>query len=204
MMRSRFSVSDTLIRDEIETHLRRIPDLDRALSRLALDRGGPRDLAAIRERSGGGRGAARGPVPHRPARGSGRGETGSDGPSDPVGPARSRACGPSRPCSCADWGQPFAQGLQRELDEVRPACATRGAVSSRGLQRSISMATGASPSLKIKAKTSWAYFHRNHGDPRAKELSARCSERFIHRQDNRQRRALHLTRSLWELETKAS
>jgi len=28
--------------------LRRVPDLDRALSRLALDRGGPRDLAAVR------------------------------------------------------------------------------------------------------------------------------------------------------------
>lgn len=29
--------------------LRRVPDLERALSRLALDRGGPRDLAAIRD-----------------------------------------------------------------------------------------------------------------------------------------------------------
>jgi DNA mismatch repair ATPase MutS len=28
--------------------LRRVPDMDRALSRLALDRGGPRDLTAIR------------------------------------------------------------------------------------------------------------------------------------------------------------
>ncbi len=29
-------------------HLREVPDLDRALSRLSLDRGGPRDLTAIR------------------------------------------------------------------------------------------------------------------------------------------------------------
>ena len=29
--------------------LRRVPDLERALSRLALDRGGPRDLAAVRD-----------------------------------------------------------------------------------------------------------------------------------------------------------
>jgi DNA mismatch repair protein MutS len=29
--------------------LRRVPDIDRALSRLALDRGGPRDLAAMRD-----------------------------------------------------------------------------------------------------------------------------------------------------------
>ena len=36
------------LRETLRGHLRRCPDLDRALSRLALDRGGPRDLAAIR------------------------------------------------------------------------------------------------------------------------------------------------------------
>ena len=34
---------------EIRDGLRRAPDMDRALSRLSLDRGGPRDLAAIRD-----------------------------------------------------------------------------------------------------------------------------------------------------------
>ncbi len=34
--------------DRLREALRRVPDLDRALSRLALDRDGPRDLAAIR------------------------------------------------------------------------------------------------------------------------------------------------------------
>ena len=33
---------------DLREALRRVPDIDRALSRLALDRGGPRDLAAIR------------------------------------------------------------------------------------------------------------------------------------------------------------
>lgn len=33
---------------DLRDSLRKVPDLDRALSRLALDRGGPRDLAAIR------------------------------------------------------------------------------------------------------------------------------------------------------------
>jgi len=33
---------------DLRDALRKVPDLDRALSRLALDRGGPRDLAAIR------------------------------------------------------------------------------------------------------------------------------------------------------------
>ncbi len=43
-----YLVSDSLLRDELRNSLRRSPDMDRALSRLALDRGGPRDLAAIR------------------------------------------------------------------------------------------------------------------------------------------------------------
>ena len=34
--------------ESLREALRKVPDLDRALSRLALDRGGPRDLAAIR------------------------------------------------------------------------------------------------------------------------------------------------------------
>jgi len=37
------------LRADIRDTLRRTPDLERALSRLALDRGGPRDLAAIRD-----------------------------------------------------------------------------------------------------------------------------------------------------------
>jgi DNA mismatch repair protein MutS len=35
-------------REALRSDLRRVPDMDRALSRLALDRGGPRDLTAIR------------------------------------------------------------------------------------------------------------------------------------------------------------
>ena len=36
------------LRDRLRDALRRVPDMDRALSRLALDRGGPRDMTAIR------------------------------------------------------------------------------------------------------------------------------------------------------------
>ena len=36
------------LRDKLREALRRVPDIDRALSRLALDRDGPRDMAAIR------------------------------------------------------------------------------------------------------------------------------------------------------------
>lgn len=39
---------NTRLREALREALRRVPDIDRALSRIALDRGGPRDLGAIR------------------------------------------------------------------------------------------------------------------------------------------------------------
>ena len=44
----RFGMEQSRLRDDLRTDLKRAPDIDRALSRLALDRGGPRDLTAIR------------------------------------------------------------------------------------------------------------------------------------------------------------
>jgi len=44
-----FFVTSLQVRNDIREVLRRIPDIDRALSRLALERGGPRDLAGIRD-----------------------------------------------------------------------------------------------------------------------------------------------------------
>ena len=43
-----FAVQQARFRQDLRDHLRKVPDLDRALSRLGLDRGGPRDLAGIR------------------------------------------------------------------------------------------------------------------------------------------------------------
>lgn len=44
----RFLYNNPTLRDILHGHLRQVPDMDRALSRLALERAGPRDLAAIR------------------------------------------------------------------------------------------------------------------------------------------------------------
>jgi DNA mismatch repair protein MutS len=41
--------ADTLLRERLRKALKGAPDMPRALSRLAMDRGGPRDLAAIRD-----------------------------------------------------------------------------------------------------------------------------------------------------------
>ncbi len=43
-----FAAEDSLIASDLREALRKTPDLDRALSRLSLERGGPRDLTAIR------------------------------------------------------------------------------------------------------------------------------------------------------------
>ena len=42
-------VADSGLRDEVRNRLKAAPDLARALSRIVVDRGGPRDLAAIRD-----------------------------------------------------------------------------------------------------------------------------------------------------------
>jgi DNA mismatch repair protein MutS len=44
-----FFATDERLRDGLRAVLRQAPDLERALSRLALGRGGPRDLAAVRD-----------------------------------------------------------------------------------------------------------------------------------------------------------
>jgi DNA mismatch repair protein MutS len=44
-----FFVGDAPLRDGVRAALRRAPDLERALARLALGRGGPRDLASVRD-----------------------------------------------------------------------------------------------------------------------------------------------------------
>ncbi|GAA6209723.1 DNA mismatch repair protein MutS [Cognatishimia sp. WU-CL00825] len=43
-----FMAQNSPLGSTLRDHLKRVPDLDRALSRLSLDRGGPRDLSAIR------------------------------------------------------------------------------------------------------------------------------------------------------------
>ena len=48
-MRSRHSSPTARLRDELRTTLRAAPDMSRALARLSVGRGGPRDLAGLRD-----------------------------------------------------------------------------------------------------------------------------------------------------------
>ena len=45
----RFFIDNNRLRDDIRALLKQCPDIERALSRLSLERGGPRDLASIRD-----------------------------------------------------------------------------------------------------------------------------------------------------------
>ncbi|MEE3071530.1 MAG: DNA mismatch repair protein MutS [Pseudomonadota bacterium] len=47
-----YAVDNSTLANRLRDSLRRVPDLDRALSRLSLDRAGPRDLASIRNAIG--------------------------------------------------------------------------------------------------------------------------------------------------------
>ena len=97
--------------------LRRVPDLERALSRLALDRGGPRDLAAIRD------GLAqaerlRGGARRRAAGGAGRGAGGAGRARGAGRRCWTRRWWRSRRCLLRDGGM-VAAGYDAELDETR-------------------------------------------------------------------------------------
>jgi DNA mismatch repair protein MutS len=47
-----FALAEERLREELRLVLRRCPDIERAMARLALGRGGPRDLAALRDTLG--------------------------------------------------------------------------------------------------------------------------------------------------------
>ncbi len=192
-----FCVSDTLVRDELEAELRRIPDLDRALSRLALDRGGPRDLAAIRD-----------------------GLTGADCLQKRLEPidlptlladAADTLTGHDQlirllddalvaepPVQLRDGGL-IAPGYHEELDEARTLRDEgRGVIA--GMQTEYAEATGVQ-SLKIKHNNVLGYFIETTATHAEKMLNPPLSERFIHRQTTAN--AVRFTTvELSELETK--
>src|SRR6185437_15444540 len=94
-----FFAEDERLREDIRIVLRRCPDCERALSRIALGRGGPRDLAALRDTLGEVPGlrqrlvaGAATPHPNPPPQG-GRGLDSAPLPSSPTSP--SPLAGPS-------------------------------------------------------------------------------------------------------------
>ena len=173
-----FFVSDGRVRDDLELHLRRIPDLDRALSRLALDRGGPRDLAAIRD---GLRAAvALGAVLHDlelPALlAQARGDLGGH---DDLGALLDRALVAEPPLQLRD-GSSIAPGYDPDLDAARHLRDEgRGVIG--GMQADYIAQSGVG-SLKIRHNNVLGYFIETTATHAQKMLSPPLAEQFIHRQ----------------------
>ncbi len=161
------------VRGGLRAKLRAVPDIDRALSRLALDRGGPRDLAAIR--AGLAQGAAvAGMLPEVFAEVAGalRGH-------EVIVALLDAALVAEPPLLTRDGGF-IAPGYDAELDEARELRDEgRGVIA--GMQAEYVEATGIG-SLKIRHNNVLGYFIETTATHAERMLSPPLSETFIHRQ----------------------
>ncbi len=166
------------LRDDLRSDLRKVPDIDRALSRLALDRGGPRDLAAIRN------GLLQAEMI---ASRLGRGEL-----PDLIAEAAKDLTGHSRltglldaalvaepPLLSRDGGF-IAKAHDPDLDEARKL-RDEGRSVIAAMQADYIRDTGIA-SLKIKHNNVLGYFIETTATHAEKMLSPPLSETFIHRQ----------------------
>ena len=173
----RFLKDQPSLREALRAELRRVPDMDRALSRLALDRGGPRDLTAIRAGISGAlrvsdmlvvgvppllATAARALVGH-----------------EVLSALLEEALVAEPPLLVRDGGF-VATGFDAELDETRQLRDEgRGVVA--GMQADYIAATGIQ-SLKIKHNNVLGYFIETTTTHADKMFAQPLSETFIHRQ----------------------
>ncbi|MGA0776594.1 MAG: DNA mismatch repair protein MutS [Gemmobacter sp.] len=158
--------------------LRAVPDIDRALSRLALDRGGPRDLGAIRAGLEGARAVAGLlDAPEAPPllTEAGAGLTGHEAISAPL----AAALLPDLPLLARDGGF-VAPGHDAALDEARTLRdEARGVIAA--LQAQYAAETGIA-SLKIRHNNVLGYFIETTATHAERMLTGPLAARFIHRQ----------------------
>ena len=172
----RHLVEGGALRHGLREALRMVPDIDRALSRLALDRGGPRDLAAIRGglAQAGAMAARLDAVPQVLAEAAGA----LRGHGDLV-ELLDRALVAEPPVLARDGGF-VAEGFDDDLDQTRQLRDEgRGVIA--GMQAGFIEATGIS-GLKIKHNNVLGYFIETTDTHAARMLAPPLSERFIHRQ----------------------
>ncbi|MFZ1728352.1 MAG: DNA mismatch repair protein MutS, partial [Albidovulum sp.] len=173
-----YLVENARLAGDLRGDLKKAPDMDRALSRLALDRGGPRDLAAIRAglRQAGDI-AQRLDLPDLPDR-LGQSAMALVGHDDLV-TLLDRALVAEPPLLTRDGGF-VAPGYDAGLDEARQLRDEGRGVIAR-MQAEYIDRTGIQ-SLKIKHNNVLGYFIETTATHAEKMLSAPLSETFIHRQ----------------------
>ena len=173
-----FAVDHDQLCEDLRDALRKTPDLDRALSRLALERGGPRDLAAIRNGL-----AQANAIADRNA-------------SEDLPPLVSAATTDltgfealldlleaalvAEPPLLARDGGFIAADYDEDLDEAR-TLRDEGRSIIAGMQQEYAAHTGIT-SLKIKHNNVLGYFIETTATHAEKMLSAPLSEKYIHRQ----------------------
>ncbi|MBT0957683.1 DNA mismatch repair protein MutS [Alphaproteobacteria bacterium KMM 3653] len=190
-------LSNNMVTEDLRQTLRQVPDIDRALGRISLDRAGPRDLAAIRS-------------------GLTQAETLSSKPFLMDGPPSVSGLLPTlgghgalidlldaalvaEPPLLARDGGFIASGYDAELDEAQTLRDEgRGVIA--GMQSDYADQTGIS-ALKIKHNNVLGYFIETTATHADKMMAPPLSETFIHRQTTAN--AVRFTTvELSELETK--
>ena len=173
----RFLKDQPGLREALRAELRRVPDMDRALSRLALDRGGPRDLTAIRTGISGALKVSDMLVVGVPPllATAARALVGHEG----LSALLEEALVAEPPLLVRDGGF-VATGFDAGLDETRQLRDEgRGVVA--GMQADYIAATGIQ-SLKIKHNNVLGYFIETTTTHAEKMFAPPLSETFIHRQ----------------------
>jgi DNA mismatch repair protein MutS len=171
-------VDDPRLREDLRTTLRRVPDMERALSRLALDRGGPRDLSSLRDglaQAGAIAGMLDAPDMAPRLTQATRDLTGHD-----IFREMLDAALVAEPPHLARDGGFIAPGHDADLDAARRLRDEgRGVIA--GMQADYAAQSGVT-SLKIKHNNVLGYFIETTATHAPRMMAPPLSETFIHRQ----------------------
>ena len=187
---------NTRLSSDIRSALKGVHDIDRALSRLALDRGGPRDMAAIRNTLGQAAQLAQTLPDDLPS-------VLADAAKDLTGHGDlldllDQALIAEPPLLSRDGGF-IAPGYDAELDEVRKL-RDEGRSVIAGMQADYVTLSGVQ-SLKIKHNNVLGFFIETTATHAEKMMAPPLSETFIHRQTTANQ-VRFTTVELSEIETK--
>ena len=191
-----YFVENSRLRSDIRGPLKAVHDIDRALSRLALDRAGPRDMAAIRNSLQQSKTlAASLPTELPPILAEAAGNlTGHDN----LWSLLDQALVAEPPLLARDGGF-IAAGYDAELDDVRKL-RDEGRSFIAAMQAEFIEQTGIS-SLKIKHNNVLGYFIETTATHADKMMAPPLNETFIHRQTTANQ-VRFTTVELSEIETK--
>ncbi len=189
-------VDDRILADTTRESLRRVPDMERALSRLALERGGPRDMTALRDGLAQAGAMAKSlaknlPVMLQCATNDMQGH-------GTLVDLLKAALATDPPLLARDGGF-VARGFDAKLDEARKL-RDEGRSVIAGMQAEYADITGIT-ALKIKHNNVLGYFVETPASHAAKMLAEPLSETFIHRQTTANQ-VRFTTVPLSEMETK--